>query len=79
MKNPKFTPDQEAEIERAERLGTRATIFELGVGEYLKSHMPCGSDTAEAQAVLGLSVALRDESRHIHSTIGRAKSGRRRA
>jgi hypothetical protein len=80
MKNPKWDKAQEQEIDRAERLSTRATIFELGVGEFLNSHMPCGNDTEEATAVLKLSVDLRRESREIHDRLpamGRRKPRRK--
>jgi hypothetical protein len=74
MKNPHLTPEQEAQIERAERLGTRATIFQLGAAQYLKTHMPCGSDVEEVRAVLVLSTELRKQCIGIHNTIDGQRS-----
>lgn len=69
MKNPKFTPEQEERIDKAERLSTRATILELGVGEFLKSHMPCAMDVEEAQFMLSMSIDWRKKSRAIHDSL----------
>jgi hypothetical protein len=66
MKNPHWTPAQEKEIERAEALGTRATIMELGVAEFLKTHMPCEPEIAVARDVLGSVLDLRQQSHKIH-------------
>lgn len=75
MKNPKFTPEQEAQIERAEQLSTSATIFELGCAEFLKTHMPCGADIASVIEVLARSIELRKESRLIHSQLNDQRPG----
>lgn len=77
MKNPKFTARQEAEVERAEALGTQATVYELGVGEFLKTHMPCMPEIIVAQKVLGLAVNLRREAGEIRTRVGRFGRKRR--
>ena len=69
MKNPHWTPAQEKQIEIAEALGTRATIMELGVAEFLKTHMPCESEIAVARDVLDTSLTLRRECHEIHETL----------
>ncbi len=66
MKNPHWTPAQEAEIEEAECLSTRATIFELGAATFLKDHMPLDHHIEVIREVLGESVSLRKRSRAIH-------------
>ncbi len=66
MKNPHWTPGQELEIEKAERLSTRATIFELGAAAFLKDHMPLDHHIEVIREVLGESVSLRKRSRSIH-------------
>jgi hypothetical protein len=88
MKNPHWTPAQEKEIEKAEALGTRATIMELGVAEFLKTHMPCGPEIAVAREVLGTVLELRQQSQSIHAglrtqprrtkKLGAAKFGHRK-
>lgn len=77
MKNPHFTPAEEKQIAEAERIQTRATIYELGVGEFLKTHMPCASETSEASQVLQESVRLRESAAAIHGKVGRrGRAGR---
>ena len=88
MKNPHWTPAQEKEIERAEALGTRATILELGVAEFLKTHMPCTPEIVVAQGMLGEAVETRNEGHKIHESLrtqprrtkqpGAAKFGQRK-
>jgi DNA-binding NarL/FixJ family response regulator len=69
MKNPHWTAAQEAQIALAERCATRATIYELGCAEYLKSHMPCADHVEEIRDVLASSVALRKRSSDIHEEL----------
>lgn len=69
FKNPHWTPAQEAEIERAEALGTRAMIMELGVAEFLKTHMPCSPEIAVARDVLTANLELRAEAAAIHEKL----------
>lgn len=69
LKNPHFTPEEETRIEEAEVKGTRATIYELGVGEFLKSHMPCGIEIATARDVLTDALQLRAEGHAIHQSL----------
>jgi hypothetical protein len=69
MKNPHWTPEQERQIETAERLSTRAQIFELGAAAYLKDHMPLAHHIEEIQEVLGLSLSLRRQSNAIHESL----------
>lgn len=71
MKNPKFSPAEEEEILKAEKFSTRATIIELGTGEYLKSHMPCGVDIQVARDLLSEAICYRDQANAIHNTVGR--------
>ncbi len=77
MKNPKFSQADEDELERAERAATRATIYELGVAEYLKNHMPCDSGIEVAQSVLAESLGCRKVSRVIRAKIGSFGSKRK--
>jgi hypothetical protein len=88
MKNPHWTPEQERRIEQAEALGTRATILELGVAEFLKTHMPCTPEIIVAKEMLGESVGHRETAVKIHAAlrseprrtkgIGAAKFGRKK-
>jgi hypothetical protein len=90
MKNPHWTPAQEAEIERAELLSTKATIYELGVAEFLKTHMACLPEVEAAQVVLAEAIDLRKKGYAIHDSlhmlpirkrgaIGAAKFGKKTA
>ena len=69
MKNPHWTPEQEEQIALAERISTRATIFELGCAEFLKGHMPLDHHIEEIRDILGSCVALRQDSRAIHERL----------
>jgi hypothetical protein len=69
MKNPHWTPAQEEQIAKAERLSAKATIYELGAGEFLKGHTPCGDEIEVIREVLGDSVILRRQSRIIHNNL----------
>jgi hypothetical protein len=69
QKNPHWTPAQEKDIERAERLGTKATMLELGVAEFLKTHMPCIGEIAVARELLGTVLEFREEAAAIHKRL----------
>jgi hypothetical protein len=69
MKNPHWTPTQEAQIEKAEYLSTRATIYELGAAAFLKDHTPLDHHIEVIREVLGESVSLRKRSRAIYESL----------
>lgn len=84
MRIHRFTPEQERVFEETEQLHTRATIYELGVAEYLKSHMPCAAETEIASNVLRHAVDLRRSATQRRERIQRASgtkssTGRKRA
>lgn len=71
MKNPHFTPAEEAKIAEAERMGARAEMLEAGVSVFLKDRMPCDDHIAVAIELLQETVQLRREARGIHDSVGR--------
>lgn len=67
IKNPHWTPAQEAEIATAERCNARAFMFELGAAEFLKGQYGVTTDNLEeVRCVLASAVELRTRSRAIH-------------
>jgi hypothetical protein len=80
MKKPHFTPEEEAEIARAERIGARAEMIEAGVGEFLRNRMPKDEHLHVATELLNEVIELRQEARDIHNKVGRhgrrARAGR---
>jgi hypothetical protein len=70
MKNPHFTPAEEAKIAQAERMGAKAEMLEAGVAEFLKNRMPADDHIAVAIELLQEIVRLRAQARAIHGAVG---------
>ena len=78
MRNPlgmkrKFGAEQEEQLDRAQKLDTRARIYELGVSTFLRDNMSCAGEVEQVRDVLSEAVALRAQSLKIHDVLSQLR------